>query len=99
MGINCYINVVLDSNNRNSTCEYPDVSDVKFVASSESFAAGDSAKTKAANQFTWSYKTATEELSFGTVYVALRGSATLVVDSTHMATYALSLAAIHTLAA
>ena len=74
-------------------------SDVKFVTAADNFTekASGNTFTKTDDQFEWSSKTTTAELTFGTVYVALRGSNSLIVDADHLPTYTLSLAATHTL--
>lgn len=67
--------------------------DIRGVSSVDANASGVLAKDKADSDFTWSDETTTAELSFGTVYVALTGSDSLIVDGDHLPTYTLTITA------
>ena len=73
-------------------------SDIRFTTGAENYGnSGDSSKSLASSNFdfgaptgTGPYTATTAEVTVGTVYVALTGSASLVVDATHMPQYTLT---------
>lgn len=78
-------------------------SDIRFTTGAENYgSSGENSYSKAANQFTFGNfadnKSVTGEVTFGTVYVALTGRDNLVVDSTHLPVYTLTVSANYTAA-
>ena len=69
------------------------VSDIRGVSSTDANDSGPLALSKNDSDFTWSSAASTGEVNFGTVYVALTGSDSLIVDATHLPTYTLQIAA------
>ena len=76
----------------------PATSDIRFTSASDSYAGGGaSQKSLASSNFTFGspsgsgpYTATTAEVTVGTVYVALTGSDSLVVNAEHMPTYTLT---------
>lgn len=75
-------------------------SDVRFVSSLAANQAGDSSITKATSaapfDAAWNSATSSGELVFGTIYVALTGSNSLVVDAENSPVYSLLITPTHT---
>ena len=76
----------------------PATSDIRFTTGASNYGnSGDSQKSLASSSFTFGspsgsgpYTASTTEVTVGTVYVALTGSDSLVVDAEHMPTYTLT---------